>query len=53
MAINGQIRADNVPGLAYYTKIGFQTYRTIEAVPLRGGRPVDRIYKRYDLEVAN
>ncbi|MFD2264699.1 GNAT family N-acetyltransferase [Lacibacterium aquatile] len=48
-ALNAQIRADNVPGLAYYTKMGFVTYRTLEAVPLRDGRPVDRILKRYDL----
>lgn len=53
VAINAQIRADNVSGLAYYTKMGFQTYRTLEAVLLRDGRPVDRICKRYDLEAAN
>jgi L-amino acid N-acyltransferase YncA len=51
--INATIRADNVQGLSYYDKMGFRTYRTREAVPLRDGTPVDRIMKRYDLTRPN
>lgn len=47
--INATIRADNVQGLSFYEKMGFRIYRTLEAVPLRDGTPVDRIMKRYDL----
>lgn len=47
--LNAMIRADNASGLAYYRKMGFLTYRTLEAVPLDNGRRVDRILKRYDL----
>ena len=46
-AINAVIRADNRGGLAYYDKMGFETYRIAEAIPLRDGTPVDRIFKRY------
>lgn len=46
-AINATIRADNVGGLAYYTKMGFQDYRVDRAVPLRDGTPVDRLFKRF------
>lgn len=48
-AINAQIRADNVGGLAYYGKIGFQDYQVDSAVPLADGTPVDRVNKRYSL----
>ena len=41
--MNATIRADNVPGLAYYTKMGFREYDVIRAVPLADGTPVDRI----------
>ena len=44
--INATIRADNTGGLAYYEKMGFRTYRTIESVPLRDGTLVDRVQKR-------
>lgn len=47
--IDATIRADNVPGLAYYSGLGFADYDVIRAVPLRDGRPVDRIRKRFDL----
>jgi L-amino acid N-acyltransferase YncA len=47
VALNATIRADNVGGLAYYEKMGFRTYRTLEGVKLRDGRPVDRILKKY------
>lgn len=45
--INATIRADNVSGLAYYEKMGFETYRRVEQVPLLDGTPVDRVKKRY------
>jgi L-amino acid N-acyltransferase YncA len=47
--INAKIRADNVPGLGYYSKMGFIDYSIAQAVPLRDGTPVDRISKRYNL----
>jgi L-amino acid N-acyltransferase YncA len=46
-AINATIRADNVNGLAYYEKMGFETYHRVEQVPLSNGALVDRIKKRY------
>jgi len=47
--INATIRADNVSGLAYYGKMGFEDYARVAAVPLADGTPVDRVKKRYDL----
>ena len=47
--IDATIRADNVPGLKYYTGLGFADYDRRVAVPLRDGTVVDRIRKRYDL----
>lgn len=47
--INAQIRADNVPGLAYYTKIGFVNFKVDKDVPLADGTPMDRITKRFTL----
>lgn len=47
--INAKIRADNVPGLGYYSKMGFVDFSVAQAVPLQDGTPVDRISKRYDL----
>jgi L-amino acid N-acyltransferase YncA len=49
-AMNAQIRADNLGGLAFYGKIGFQDYAVDRAVPLSDGTPIDRINKRYMLE---
>jgi L-amino acid N-acyltransferase YncA len=49
--LNATIRADNRGGLAYYEKMGFTTYRTLAAVKLRDGRPVDRILKKYPIKV--
>ncbi len=49
VAVNAAIRADNRGGLAYYEKMGFETYRTLPAIPLQNGTPVDRILKRYDV----
>lgn len=48
--INATIRADNTGGLAYYEKIGFRTYNTIEKVPLKDGTLVDKIQKRYQVK---
>ncbi|NKB52925.1 MAG: GNAT family N-acetyltransferase [Rhizobiaceae bacterium] len=50
VAINATIRADNAPGLGYYSKMGFVDYAIIEAVPLADGTPVDRISKKYLLK---
>ena len=46
VAIDATIRADNVPGLSFYTKMGFVEYDRARAVPLRDGTPVDRIHHR-------
>lgn len=47
--IDAKIRADNVPGLAYYTKMGFEDYKVDKGVPLEDGTPMDRITKRLAL----
>lgn len=47
--IDATIRADNVPGLRYYSGLGFADYGRLVAVPLRDGTPVDRIRKRFDM----
>lgn len=49
VAINAQIRADNKPGLGFYSKMGFVDYGVKKDVPLKDGTVVDRILKRYDL----
>jgi L-amino acid N-acyltransferase YncA len=48
--INATIRADNVSGLAYYEKMGFETYDKLSQVPLMNGTLVDRIKKRFVLK---
>ncbi|PDS30309.1 GNAT family N-acetyltransferase [Rhizobium phaseoli] len=48
--INATIRADNVGGLAYYAKMGFQLYDRLVQVPLRNGTAVDRIKKRFKVD---
>jgi L-amino acid N-acyltransferase YncA len=48
-AINATIRADNVGGLAFYSKLGFADYSVDRAVPLLDGTEIDRISKRYTL----
>jgi L-amino acid N-acyltransferase YncA len=48
-AINATIRADNYAGIPYYEKMGFETWRVAQAVPLRDGTPVDRVSKVYRL----
>ena len=44
-AIDATIRADNVPGLAYYAKMGFREDSRILQAPLRDGTKIDRIRK--------
>ncbi|MBB4191999.1 L-amino acid N-acyltransferase YncA [Rhizobium aethiopicum] len=48
--INATIRADNVGGLAYYTKMGFEPYDRLIQVPLLDGTPVDRVKKRFRVD---
>lgn len=47
--IDATIRADNASGLRFYAAMGFVDYDLYPAVPLRDGRKVDRIRKRFDL----
>lgn len=51
-AINATIRADNVGGLAFYSRMGFEPHSVEAALPLKDGTPVDRISKRYRLAPA-
>ncbi|QHQ37268.1 GNAT family N-acetyltransferase [Algicella marina] len=48
-AIDAHIRGDNVPGLAYYSKMGFKDHAVVPSVPLKNGTPIDRIVKRLQL----
>ena len=43
--IQAKIRGDNVPGLAYYSKMGFADHKIDKGVPLADGTPVDRVTK--------
>lgn len=47
--INAAIRANNVPHLAYYSKMGFVDVGIEKGVPLSDGTPMDRITKRVTL----
>ena len=47
VGLNAEIRADNVGGLAFYGRMGFEDYDRKIAVPLADGTPVDRTFKRY------
>jgi L-amino acid N-acyltransferase YncA len=47
--IIAHIRADNVPGLAYYARIGFRDIGTDPDFALSDGRRVGRVFRRYDL----
>ena len=49
IALNATIRADNTGGLAYYGKMGFETYAVEKGRPLQDGTPVDRISKKHML----
>jgi L-amino acid N-acyltransferase YncA len=48
-AINATIRADNVPGLGYYSRRGFIDYGTESDFALMSGKIVGRVHKRFDL----
>lgn len=43
------IRADNVPGLAYYARIGFRDIGQDPDFALSDGRQVGRVHRRFDL----
>ncbi|WP_426035655.1 GNAT family N-acetyltransferase [Cypionkella sp. TWP1-2-1b2] len=47
--LNASIRADNVPGLAYYARRGFVDYASNPDWALADGRKVGRISRRFDL----
>ncbi|MBB5721285.1 L-amino acid N-acyltransferase YncA [Loktanella ponticola] len=47
--IDAKIRADNAPGLAYYSKMGFVDHHIDKGVPLKDGTPLDRVTKRLTL----
>lgn len=44
--LKATIRADNIGGLAYYTRMNFRDYHVDPAVPLADGTPMDRISKK-------
>lgn len=48
-AIIASIRADNVPGLAYYGRIGFRDVAQEPEFALKDGRVVGRVHRRFDL----
>ena len=48
-SINASIRVDNLGGLAYYSRMGFETYLIEEGDPQAQGRVFNRVYKRFDL----
>lgn len=47
--IIASIRADNVPGLAYYARIGFVEVGQDPEFALSDGRVVGRVHRRFDL----
>lgn len=47
--LNATIRADNVPGLAYYARIGFHDYSHDSDYCLKDGTRVGRVSRRFDL----
>lgn len=47
--LNATIRADNVPGLAYYARIGFTDYAQDLGWTLEDGRRVGRVSRRFEL----
>ncbi|NJS38004.1 MAG: GNAT family N-acetyltransferase [Rhodobacteraceae bacterium] len=47
--IIAHIRADNVPGLAYYSRIGFRDIGRDPDFALRNGDRVGQVQKRFDL----
>lgn len=53
VAITATIRADNVGGLAFYSRCGFVDYQRDPAVPLKDGTPVDRLRKVFHVAVGD
>ncbi len=49
VVINASIRADNAPGLGYYTRRGFTEYDRMPGYALADGRVVGRVLMRFDL----
>ncbi len=47
--IDATIRGDNASGLRFYGGMGFVDYAVIKGIPLKDGRLVDRVRKRFDL----
>jgi L-amino acid N-acyltransferase YncA len=47
--IIAHIRADNLPGLAYYARIGFRDIGHDPDFALTDGRKVGRVFRRFDL----
>lgn len=47
--ILAKITADNTPGLAYYSAIGFTDLEIKKGDATRGGVPIDRVIKVFDL----
>ena len=47
--INATIRVVNEGGLAYYSRMGFETYLVEDGDPQAQGRVFNRVHKRYDL----
>lgn len=47
--LNATIRADNAPGLGFYTRRGFVDYAQNPDWTLKDGRVVGRVSKRFDL----
>ena len=48
-AINATIRVENVGGLAYYSRMGFETYLVEDGDPQAHGRVFNRVLKRFTL----
>ena len=49
-AIIAKITADNASGLAYYARMGFRDWQVWKDDATRGGRPIDRVVKRFPLD---
>lgn len=47
--IIASIRADNVPGLRYYARMGFVDFATDPDFALESGQVVGRVHRRYDV----
>ena len=52
-AINASIRVENTGGLAYYSRMGFETYLNEVGDPQAQGRVFNRVHKRFDLAQAD